>query len=425
MVDKNLFLYDLAVVAIMKDEDPYVKEWIDYHLLAGVDHFYIYDNDSTPEFKKILQPYIDAKIVTYTPIPGKAQQMAAYNDAVKRFRFESRYIAFLDADEFIFPKSKPTVTEILDETLSKLPRAAGLSIKWMFYGSSGHEKADYTQGVLDRFTKRDANLNGSIKSILNPRSIDFFWTPHFPNFFDETVFALSDEIAAQLKLDNISEKIVLNHYHTKSREEYENKNKRGDVAFNKDGKYGDGLFKILDRNDVDDDGIVKYRDARRAALIPQGRGCDALFPRKQINPQKLFNALAQSLITTTVAAMPRNFYDEKIENFLTCLHLSGYLRGKLLDDEGAKIFEELSLNALYKSLQARVSATDILLLLDEMPTILDFKNTVVKKICALEIELIKSFSKNLMSVIKEDKDLRFWRLICRLQKASEMLKVVI
>ena len=273
MVDKNLFLYDLAVVAIMKDEDPYVKEWIDYHLLAGVDHFYIYDNDSTPEFKKILQPYIDAKIVTYTPIPGKAQQMAAYNDAVKRFRFESRYIAFLDADEFIFPKSKPTVTEILDETLSKLPRAAGLSIKWMFYGSSGHEKADYTQGVLDRFTKRDANLNGSIKSILNPRSIDFFWTPHFPNFFDETVFALSDEIAAQLKLDNISEKIVLNHYHTKSREEYENKNKRGDGSFNKDGKYGDGLFKILDKNDVDDDGIVKYRDARRAALIPQGGGC--------------------------------------------------------------------------------------------------------------------------------------------------------
>ena len=131
------------------------------------------------------------------------------------------------------------------------------------------------------------------------------------------------------------------------------------------------------------------------------------------------------MITTTVAAMPRNFYDEKIENFLTCLHLSGYLRGKLFDDDGAKIFEELSLNALLKSLQARVSATDILLLLDEMPTILDFKNPVVKKICALEIELIKSFSKNLMSVIKEDKDLRFWRLICRLQKASEMLKVVI
>ena len=39
MVDKNLFLYDLAVVAIFKDEAPYLKEWLDYHLAAGVEHF--------------------------------------------------------------------------------------------------------------------------------------------------------------------------------------------------------------------------------------------------------------------------------------------------------------------------------------------------------------------------------------------------
>ena len=52
MLDKNLFLYDLAVVAIMKGEEPYVKKWIDYHILAGVDYFYIYNNDSTALLKK-------------------------------------------------------------------------------------------------------------------------------------------------------------------------------------------------------------------------------------------------------------------------------------------------------------------------------------------------------------------------------------
>ncbi|MBR0260666.1 MAG: glycosyltransferase family 2 protein [Selenomonadaceae bacterium] len=46
-VDKNLFLYDLAIVAILKNEGRYLKEWLDYHLSAGVDHFYLYDNDST------------------------------------------------------------------------------------------------------------------------------------------------------------------------------------------------------------------------------------------------------------------------------------------------------------------------------------------------------------------------------------------
>ena len=53
-VDKNLFLYDLAVVAIMKNEAPYVKEWLDYHLLAGVDHFFIYDNETPDNLKEVF-----------------------------------------------------------------------------------------------------------------------------------------------------------------------------------------------------------------------------------------------------------------------------------------------------------------------------------------------------------------------------------
>jgi len=43
-VDKNLFLHDLAVVAILYNEGRYLKEWLNYHILAGVDHFYIYDH---------------------------------------------------------------------------------------------------------------------------------------------------------------------------------------------------------------------------------------------------------------------------------------------------------------------------------------------------------------------------------------------
>lgn len=37
----------LGVCAIAKNEGPYFKEWIDWHLSKGVDRFYIYDNEST------------------------------------------------------------------------------------------------------------------------------------------------------------------------------------------------------------------------------------------------------------------------------------------------------------------------------------------------------------------------------------------
>ena len=106
MVDRDLFLHDLSVVAILKNEAPYLKEWIEYHLIAGVDHFYLYDNDSSDNQAEVTRPYVEAGIVDYFFSPGKVMQMFAYNDAVKKFKFFSRYMAFIDGDEFIFPKSK-------------------------------------------------------------------------------------------------------------------------------------------------------------------------------------------------------------------------------------------------------------------------------------------------------------------------------
>ncbi len=104
MIDKDLFLHDLAIVAILKNEGPYLKEWLDYHLLAGVDHFYLYDNESPDNQAEVAKPYVEAGLVDYFPLPGKSMQFVAYNDAVKRFKFQCRYMAFIDGDEFIFPK---------------------------------------------------------------------------------------------------------------------------------------------------------------------------------------------------------------------------------------------------------------------------------------------------------------------------------
>ena len=105
MVDKNLFLHDLAVVAILKNEGHYLKEWLDYHLLAGVNHFYLYDNESSDNQREVAAPYVKAGLVNYISMPGKAMQMVAYNDAVNRFKFQCRYMVFIDGDEFIFPKA--------------------------------------------------------------------------------------------------------------------------------------------------------------------------------------------------------------------------------------------------------------------------------------------------------------------------------
>lgn len=389
MVDKNLFLYDLAVVSIMKDEEPYVKEWLDYHLLAGADHFYIYDNDSTPEFKKILQPYIDANIVTYTQFPGKARQYEAYNNAFKRFKFESRYMVWIDGDEFIFPKSKSTITEIVDEILTPNPNASALGVNWIFYGSNGHEKADYSLGVLNRFTARDAKVNSQIKTIANPRKINFFLNPHYAMYFDGqySVNELGNPFVGPFNKEDTADKISINHYHTKSYEEWIKKVERG----NPDGTRQRTLesFKYTDRNEIADDSIVKYRDARYSALIQAGGGIENLFQRKQPNYQRLLNAISMNLFQSSILNTPPQFFAGNMENFLTCLSLSAHLRGKLIDETGAKFFEENSLNSIQKTLRTGgLTVADVMLLIGEMPKILKMNYPAVKNIHGTLLQII-------------------------------------
>ena len=67
--NRNDFI-DLSICAIMKNEGPYVKVWIDYHRLVGVKRFYIYDNESTDNMKEVLDPYIQKGIVVYKYQPS-------------------------------------------------------------------------------------------------------------------------------------------------------------------------------------------------------------------------------------------------------------------------------------------------------------------------------------------------------------------
>lgn len=277
-VDKNLFLYDVSIAAILKNEGHYLKEWLDYHLLAGVNHFYIYDNESTDDTKEILKPYIDARVVTYTFWPGTSQQFPVYNDALKKCKYYSRYTAFIDGDEFIFPQNNKTIPEVVEEIFSLDSDAGVLCINGMVYGSNYQEKADYSKGVLERFTRRapkdlthfDERTNNwvdnaVVKNIINPRYVDFIGDPHFiaPMIGRSRINEQGKIVNTWSNYPVMYDKIFTNHYHSKSREEFIIRLGNGDAVFGKK-PYGVENFDASEKvnNAEFDDSILKYRDAR-------------------------------------------------------------------------------------------------------------------------------------------------------------------
>ena len=87
----------------MKNEGPYLKEWLEFHLMTGVEHFYLYDNNSDDETIEILKGYIQRGIVSYQFWPDHPGQLKACMHTLTNYKNDSFWIAFIDLDEFIIP----------------------------------------------------------------------------------------------------------------------------------------------------------------------------------------------------------------------------------------------------------------------------------------------------------------------------------
>lgn len=246
---KEMLEHYLSICAICKNEGRYIEEWIKYHRKIGVEHFYLYENESTDHTINVLEALAarDGDI-TISRIAGTAKQGGAYNDCVGRRKTASRWIAFIDVDEFVVPQQ----TDNLTEFLKQYEKYAALCIHWRLFGSNGHK--GYTPiPVVERFTYRQQDVNDHVKSIVNPLKTGIYHTPH--RFYHTGVVV--DEQHQQLGVTDPYPKngtcnlIQLNHYAVKSYEECKER-KSYSRADNGQCWDIDIYFPAHDRNEVED-----------------------------------------------------------------------------------------------------------------------------------------------------------------------------
>ena len=242
----------LAICAIAKNEGPYFKEWIDWHHEMGVEKFYIYDNESTDCIRDVLKPYIESGLVEYNFFPGFKKQLAAYDDCLKKHRFDTRWIAFIDLDEFIVPVKDKTIPVFL----KRFENFPAVEINWLIYGSGG-AKTKQPGTMMERFKCHSLPghfLNRHVKSIVNPRRV-------FSMIGCHEVARISgyaaDSHGNQIK-QNFWERepqqdiIRINHYAVRSLEEFVEKQSRGRAA-GKTRFLTMDYFNRYDLNDIKED----------------------------------------------------------------------------------------------------------------------------------------------------------------------------
>ena len=67
----------LSICAIYRNEAPYLREWVEFHRLAGVERFFLYDNRSTDEHREVLAPRIEDGTVVVREWPDPRGQIPA------------------------------------------------------------------------------------------------------------------------------------------------------------------------------------------------------------------------------------------------------------------------------------------------------------------------------------------------------------
>lgn len=243
----------LSIAVIARGEAPYVWEWAKYHLGMGVDHIYYYDNDPNPAAASLLS-HTFFKYVTVLSFKGDTQQTNMTMHALNTFRHATRWLAFIDVDEFLVPLK----TDNLKLFLEPYERYSAVCPHWRIFGSNGRKSFEPIP-VIERFTKRAREVDRHIKSIVDPTRTFRWVTVHKYTHCSPAVDEHSNPIPETESRPEpaTADLIQLNHYATKSYEEcLERRNRpRADIAAVHEMPR---FFEAHDKNEVEDTVALNY-----------------------------------------------------------------------------------------------------------------------------------------------------------------------
>jgi hypothetical protein len=258
----------LSTLTLMKNEADYLLEWIEYHLLVGVDRFFLVDNNSDDNTTKIIQPYIELDIVRLRKYAGRHPQLPVYNNVLPTLRNESYWVAIIDVDEFIVPLEGHCIPHILHS----LEREVGISVHWVVYGSNGKEKKE--EGlVIERFRFHaiwNHPRHEFVKSITKPREVTQVHVHNSRYRSGRAVNLCQGKYAHRVHRNwPCHERMRINHYWTKSREEWIRKVDRGQVY--RYSKYNLSLFNLIEDVVQNDTVMDWYIPRLKANLVVRNR----------------------------------------------------------------------------------------------------------------------------------------------------------
>ena len=229
------------ICCIGKNENRYVREYVEWYKYIGVTHIRIYDNNDIDgeHFEEVINDYIDEGYVDIVDYRGrKLCQMQSYEECYKELGNEYDWILFIDCgDEYLDFFVHNNISDYLSEPC--FDEYDMIHINLMTFGDN--DNIHYENKLLrerfplpipyDTCIAYDFPENFHVSSIVRGGLTDILWrmTPHTP--YPSKLKCCNDvgeEVDSESPFAGYSfRKAFFRHYTTKTAEEYCDKMKRG------------------------------------------------------------------------------------------------------------------------------------------------------------------------------------------------------
>ena len=243
-IKNNYQLTKVCICTIGKNENRYIREFVEYYKKIGVDKIFLYDNNDLDKenFKTVIKDYIDKEYVQIFNWRGiKAPHFKAINDCYLRYNKYYNWLIFYDVDEYIHLYNYGNIKDFLND--KKFNKRQKIYLNWVFH--TDNNQIHYQNiSLFKRFPEieRDAIINKNfiqkVKSILRGNISDFVIskskeTSHIItnsvkgcNGFGKEINLLKENL-----MKNSDTKFYyIDHFYTKSLEEFVDKINRGSAV---------------------------------------------------------------------------------------------------------------------------------------------------------------------------------------------------
>ena len=261
----------LTLIAVVRDQEHYVKEWLAFHRLAGVERFVIMLHKCADETERKIRelPFRDDIFIHHvTETSNPSVQMGAYHWAVRNYGHDSRWLLFIDSDEFFFGTKEDNLPLILE----RYEEQGGLAAHWLNFGHNNQTLRPCRLSI-EVFTKRmdgTGGINRVIKCAVQTEHLLTLLSPHR----QLTVRPIVREHFDALDASDFSTNkpatwdiIRCNHYHTRSMEDWVARCKRGSCNTVYDSRKIYNVDRFVKRSgQVEDTVILRFADRIKEML---------------------------------------------------------------------------------------------------------------------------------------------------------------